>query len=81
MAYDSIKCTGYSADSVDGEFTYDVLVRMSRADVREIQRFVQFAAEQSDQFGFVRDCVRLVERLREVLVEHTRLVEEDSDDQ
>lgn len=80
MAYDSIKCAGYSANSTDEGVTYDLFVKMSRADVREIVRFVQFAAEQSDQYGFIRDCVRMVERWHAVLAEHTRIVNEDSDD-
>lgn len=80
MAYESIKCTGYSTVDSGEDVTYDVIVKMSRADVREIERFVQFAAEQSNQYGFIRDCVRLVDRWHEVLTEHTRLVNEDSDD-
>jgi len=80
MAYESIKCYGYSANSTDDEVTFDVLVKMTRADVFEIERFVKFAAEQSDQFGFIRDCVGMVERWREVLLEHDRIVDEESDD-
>lgn len=80
MAYDSIKCSGYSATNDGDEVTYDLIVNMSRADVFEIERFLKFAAEQSDQFGFIRDCVNMVERWRTVLLDHSRIIEEDSDD-
>lgn len=80
MAYESSKCMGYSANGTDNEVTYDVIVKLSRADVFEIERFVKFAAEQSDQFGFIRDCVGMVERWRSVLIEHTERIKEDADD-
>lgn len=76
MEYDSIKCTGFSVEgSGDDEIKY-VFVRMRRADIMEIRHAMTFAAEQSDNYTFIRDCVRMVEKLGEVLIEHSRLIDE-----
>lgn len=80
MAYDSIKCKGYSSEGSGDDVINYVLVRMGRADIMEIRHALTFAAEHSDNYSFIRDCVGMCERLGEVLTEHTRLVNEDSDD-
>lgn len=80
MAYESIKCYGWHAEGVEEDCMPDVLVLMSRYDIQEIIRMVQFAAEQSDNFGFVRDSVHMVDALRRVLTEHRERCDEDKDD-
>ena len=79
MAYDSITCTGFTSEGLDDDAIDYVLVKMMRSDIIEIQRFVKFAAEQSDQYGFVKDCVGMEQRLRQVLIDHRRFVDGDSD--
>jgi len=77
--YESIQCFGFHKEGTDEEYLPDVILKMSRSDITEIQRFVKFAAEQSDQYGFIRDCVGMVERLRQVLIDHRERCEEDNE--
>ena len=80
MAFDSIKCKGYSSEGSGDDLINYVLVQMGRADIMEIRHALRFAAEQSNSYDFIKDCVGLVERLGEVMTEHARLIDEDSND-
>lgn len=80
MTYENIICYGWHAEGVEEDCLPDVLVLMSRSDIHDIIRMVQFAAEQSDNFGFISESVKMVDALRRVLTEHRKRCDEDKDD-
>ena len=78
MAYNSMICIGYHKEGVEDE-TPDVLMRISRSDLYDIERIVKFACSESDNFGFIQNCVYLVDRIRWVLDDHWEQIDDEED--
>lgn len=80
MANDNIKCYGWFAEGLEDGDLPDVLILMKRSDIHNIIRMLSFGAEQSDNFGFIRESVWMVDALRRVLDEHIQRWDDDKAD-
>ena len=75
---DSMKCTGFCG-LTDNETLPDVVLHCDRSVLADIRRYIQFAVEHSEVYGFIRDGVYLSDALDRVMKEHLEIVNSPDD--